>query len=203
MIFLTNLQCRHWLLCEFAQEFKELYYQHYADWIHFVQQSIHILTHLALKTVRVSPLSCYSQWTIKTAIGNLGDEICQDRDPYAIIAQRGVLCAQLNSILVMFPHFDLLNNDSSSLPCGARDLGQGFVLLCMGQNVAKLVTDVKARAILHYWEEQAWSHLQLPNEQRARSRWYESHSTRPLRKKTCVKVCILHFFSSFKYNLIH
>ena len=151
------------------------------------------MTHLALKTVRVGPLSCYSQWTIKTAIGNLGDEICQDRDPYAIIAQWGVLCAQLNSILVMFPHFDLLNNDSSSLPCGARDLGQGFVLLCMGQNVAKLVTDVKARAILHYWEEQAWSHLdtwpqavkqwshlQLPNGQRARSRWYESHSTRPL-----------------------
>ncbi|KAH9979155.1 hypothetical protein BJV77DRAFT_926428, partial [Russula vinacea] len=33
-----------------------------------------------------------------------------------------------------------------------------------------------------------WAHLQLPNGQKARSRWYEARSTRPLRKTTCVKL---------------
>jgi hypothetical protein len=101
-----------------------------------------------LETTHVGPLSCYSQWTIETAIGNLGEEIRQDRDPYANIAQRGVLRAQLNSIFAMFPNLDLDNNDS--FPRGAKDLGQGYVLLRMCQTVAKPVTDAEATAILRY-----------------------------------------------------
>lgn len=80
--------CRgHKLLCKFAQEFEQLYYQYCAEQIHFVWQSIHILTHLASETICLGPLSCYSQWTIETAIGNLEEEIRMDRDPYANIAQ--------------------------------------------------------------------------------------------------------------------
>jgi hypothetical protein len=82
-----DLQLGHRLLCEFTREFEQLYYQCRADRIHFIRQSIHLLTHIASETIRVGPLSCYSQWTIETAIGNLGDEIRQDRDPYANIAQ--------------------------------------------------------------------------------------------------------------------
>jgi hypothetical protein len=91
------------------------------------------------------------------------------------------------------------------LPRGAKDIGQGYALLRACQNGAKPVTEAEAAAILKYWEEmnwpnldawprsvKRWSRLQLPNGQIARSRWYESHSTRPLRKTTCVKVCSRH-----------
>ncbi len=152
-----------------------------------------------METIHVGLLSCYSQWTIETAIGNLGDEICQDYDPYANIAQQGVLCAQLNSILAMFPHLNLGKN--GSLPRGVKDLGQGYTLLRACQNTAKPVTDAKANVILKYWEEQGWpnldvwphtvkqwSHLQLPNGQKAHSRWYELHSMHSLQKTTCIKV---------------
>ena len=208
-----NLQRGHRLLCEFVQEFEQLYYQHRADQIHFVRQSIHLLTHLASEIIRIGPLSCYSQWTIETAIGNLGEEIRQDHDPYANIAQRGVLRAQLNSILAMFP--DLSLDDEVTFPRGANDLGQGYALLRMCQNTAKPVTDAEADAILQYWEGKGWpnldawpravkrwSRLQLPNGQKARSRWYESHSTRALRKTTCVKVYNLLLFFGLKYNTI-
>ncbi len=218
VISMDDLRRGHKLLCEFAQEFEQLYYQRRAERIHFVRQSIHLLTHLAPETIRVGPLSCYAQWTIETAIGNLGEEIRMDRDPYANIAQRGVLRAQLNSILAMFPHLNvpnLDNDDSLRLPRGAKDLGQGYALLRMCQSTAKSVGDAEASAILRYWEERGWpnldawpravkrwSRLQLPNGQRARSRWYESQSTRPLRTTTCVKVCSSPFWC-FKYTNTH
>jgi len=91
------------LLNEFVHEFEALYYQRKECRIHFVRQSIHLLTHIASETVRAGPLACYAQWTIETAIGNLGQEICQERDPFANLAQRGILRAQLNSIQAMFP----------------------------------------------------------------------------------------------------
>jgi hypothetical protein len=195
-----DLQLGHRLLCEFTYEFERLYYQRRADRIHFMRQSIHLLTHIASETIRIGPLSCYSQWTIETAIGNLGEEIRQDRDPYANVAQRGVLRAQLNSIHAMFPHLSLGNGDN--LPRGAKDLGDGYALLRACQNIAEPVTDAEANAILKYWGEMSWpnqddwpravkrwSRLQLPNGQRARSNWYESHSTRSLRKTTSVRVC--------------
>jgi hypothetical protein len=81
-----DLQRGHRLLCDFTSEFEQLYYQRRPERIHFIRQSVHLLTHIASETIRVGPLSCYSQWAIETAIGNLGEEIRQDRDPYANIA---------------------------------------------------------------------------------------------------------------------
>jgi hypothetical protein len=200
-----DLQRGHKLLCDFVQEFERLYYQRRADRIHFVRHSIHLLTHIASETVRIGPLSCYSQWTIETAIGNLGAEIRQDRDPYANIAQRGILRAQLNSISAMFPHIKLRIDPEDSFPRGAKDLGHGYALLHACQRTAKPVGEAEANAILRYWEDKGWpnmadwphnvkrwARLRLPNGQTARSRWYESqtsHGTRRLRKTTCVKVC--------------
>lgn len=117
-ISLDNILCGHRLLCKFTQEFEQLYCQCHADCIHFVRKSIHLLTHIASETIRIGPLSCYSQWTIEMAIGNLSEEIHQEHDPYANIAQRGVLRAQLNSILAMYPHIKLDNN--ASIFCGTR-----------------------------------------------------------------------------------
>ena len=206
-----DLQRGHHLLLEFTREFEQLYYQRRADRVHFVRQSIHLLTHIASETIRVGPLSCYSQWTIETAIGNLGEEIRQDRDPYSNVAERGVLRAQVNSVQAIFPHLHLENDNS--LPRGAKDLGHGYALLRACQNTAEPVVDAEANTILKYWEQKGWpnqdkwprgvkrwSRLRLPNGQIARSKWYESHSTRPLRKTTCVKVCNITFFFAFKAN---
>jgi hypothetical protein len=66
-----ELLCGHDLLQDFAHEFEELYYQHMESQIHFVRQSIHLLTHIASETFCVGPLVCYAQWTLETAIGNL------------------------------------------------------------------------------------------------------------------------------------
>jgi hypothetical protein len=65
----------HDLLICFAREFEDLYYQCKESWIHFVRQSIHLLTHIARETIHIGPLACYAQWTLETAIGNLGQEI--------------------------------------------------------------------------------------------------------------------------------
>jgi hypothetical protein len=202
-ISLADLQRGHRLLCEFTQEFERLYYQRHADRIHFVQQSIHLLTHIASETIHIGPLLCYSQWTIETAIGNLGSKIRNDQDPYANIAQWGILCAQINSILAMFPHLNLCNDldKLNSFPRGAKDLRQGYALLCVCQRTAKPVEEAEANTILRYWRENGWpnlddwpqevkrwSHLHLPNGQTACSRWYESQSSHSLWKMTCVKV---------------
>ncbi len=102
--------------------------------------------------------------------------------------------------MAMFPHLKLGND--KSLPNGAKDLGEGYALLRAYQTIAKPVTEAEANVILRYWGEKGWpnldtwpqavkrwSRLQLPNGQKARSFWYESHSKQPLRKTTCVKVC--------------
>lgn len=98
---------------------------------------------------------------------------------------------QLNSILAMMPELNL--GDKDSFPRGAKDLGQGYALLRPCEDTARQVTEAKACAILTYWEEKGWPnhnvwpravirwvHLQLPNGQKARSRWYKARSIRPL-----------------------
>src|SRR6201996_7798528 len=105
----------HQILMEFVYEFEDLYYQRKASRIHFVRQSIHMLTHIAPETIRAGPLSCYAQWTLETAIGNLGREIRQDRDIYTNLTQRAVLRAQLNSVRARFPQIQLEFSDPPSL----------------------------------------------------------------------------------------
>jgi hypothetical protein len=74
-IYQQELLDRNNLLLQFACKFVELYYQWKELWIHFVCQSIHLLTHIASETVQVGPLAYYAQWTLETATSNLGQEI--------------------------------------------------------------------------------------------------------------------------------
>jgi hypothetical protein len=76
---------------EFMHEYEDLYYQCMEVWIHFMQHSIHLLTHMGPETQRIGPLSCYVQWTLEMAIRNLGREICQDRNQFANLTQRAVI----------------------------------------------------------------------------------------------------------------
>ena len=81
----------HCLLMDFAREFEDLYYQCMESCVHFVWQSIHLLMHMGLETFRIGPLSCYAQWKLETAIGNLSREIHQDQDTFANLTQCAVL----------------------------------------------------------------------------------------------------------------
>ena len=61
--------------------------------------------------------------------GNLGKEIHQDKDPYANIAQCGLLCAQINSLVSIMPDTFLSDQTPGIIPRGGCDLGGGYVLL--------------------------------------------------------------------------
>ena len=135
-ISVDHLKEGHKLLCEFHQGFKDLYVQHLPEQIHFLHYSIHLLIHIAPKTICVRPLICYSQWTMETTIGNLGEEICQDHNPYANIIQRGLLHAQTNSPLAIMLDVLIPGDKFMTLPHGSKDLGGGYVLLQVCQPTA-------------------------------------------------------------------
>jgi hypothetical protein len=145
---------------------------------------------------------------METAIGNLGEEIRQDHDPYANIAQRGLLHAQTNSLLAMMPNVLIPVDKSSTLPRGSKDLGGGYVLLRACQPIAVNLSGQEAAAIMPVvlWDAKGWpnrekwpravrrwARLRLPNGQILRSRWMESRSLRELRRTTVCKVRRLGF----------
>ena len=184
------------LLSQFQQEFEELYYQRNPDRIHFIRQSVHLLSHIAPEITRVGPLACYSQWTMENAIGSLGREIRQDFDPYANISQRGIIRAQTNAIQSMIPNLSRKNEET--LPSGG-----GHVLLNACDNIAREVSQPEADAILKLWLKEKWlnsdgwardrkikrwARLLLPNGQRVRSVWGEGCWHRKVRRTTIVKV---------------
>lgn len=202
----------HNLLCEFHQEFETFYIQRREDRIHFLRHSIHLLTHMAAETLRVGPLSCYAQWTMEIAIGNLGNEIHQDRNPYANIAERGILRAQINSIVAMLPHALLSQKESNYIPSGAIEVsdGPGYVLLRACQATLVDVSEQEAAAIMELWIKNdwpnqdgwpravcRWARLRLPNGQIARSIWMESRSHQSLRKTCIIKVELNHMIYFF------
>ena len=198
----------HQILMEFVCEFEDLYYQRKASRIHFVRQSIHMLTHMAPETIHAGPLSCYAQWTLETAIGNLGREIRQDRDIYTNLTQRAVLRAQLNSVRARFPQVQLEFGDPLSLFVSGNartfDGYDGYVLLPRREVHPTLLEEDELEALTDYWRLQGWpmqdswpnavcrwAKLQLPNGQKARSIWFESTVTTSVRQASCVEVGIV------------
>ena len=186
-----DLQAAHQALVEFAHEFELLYYQRRTDRLHFVRQSIHALTHLALEVIRLGPLICSSQWTMERTIGNLVEEIRSHLHPYANLSQRGLERCQINALKAMFPD---LEEPENPIPRGAKDLGNGFVLLRARDGTARHITDAECQVLKCYlrdtrgidtpqdWSPKIsrWARLRLPNGQVARSAWKEK--LRPLEK---------------------
>ena len=201
-----DLMQGHELLMEFIREFEELYYQRMESRIHFIRQSVHLLSHIAPETLRLGPLSCYAQWTLETAIGNLGREIRQDRDLYANLTQRAILRAQVNSLQARFPSvkIELKREDVSALTIRTRvfDSAPGYMFLPRREEVPSPLDSNELCALMVYWEEQGWPNkeqwpnsvcrwakTQLPNGQRARSAWFESSVSIKIRRTSCVEVC--------------
>ncbi|KAG6830291.1 hypothetical protein H0H92_001369 [Tricholoma furcatifolium] len=155
---LKHIQEAHQLLCQFYEEFETIYVERKPERIHFLRQSLHLLTHLGPETIRAGPLISYSQWTMETIIGNLGDEIRQDKDPYANISQRGLLRAQTN-VLQNIVFQNPLSLEASRKPPVSRphkDLGDGFFLLWARQSHAVEILPLEHAAISKLWEERNW-----------------------------------------------
>ncbi|KAF8269035.1 hypothetical protein EI94DRAFT_1538250, partial [Lactarius quietus] len=180
----------HNLLMYFVCEFEELYYQCKESRIHFTQQFIskiiHLLTHIAPETFCIGPLACYAQWMLETAIGNLGQEVQQDRNMFANLAQRAVLWVQTNSLQACFPDIllNLGSNGTPSLSSRAYTFKglEGYMLLPCSKEFPSPITDNEHDALGLYWHAQnwpntdswanavhCWASLQLPNGQRAHS----------------------------------
>ena len=200
----------HTLLLDFAHEFEELYYQRMESRIHFVRHSVHLLTHMGPETFRIGPLACYAQWTLETAIGNLGREIRQDRDLFANLTQRAVLRAQVNSLCARFPQIKFVMGSSSdpSRSTHVREFEGGYVFLPRCEDFPSPLGTEEHAALKSYWMEQGWpsidswpnricrwAKLSLPNGQRARSHWHESNVTQKLRRTSCVEARLFHKFS--------
>ena len=153
------------------------------------------------ETFRISPLACYTQWTLETAIGNLGCEIQQDRDLFANLTQQAVLRSQVNSLRAHFPWIEFEVGGCSSWLAHQCEFNSGFVFLPRCEEHPLPLSEDELIAFKSYWGEQkwpntnawpnevcCWAKLQLPSGQKARSVWYKSSVHTKLRRASCVKV---------------
>ncbi|KAF8804536.1 hypothetical protein BYT27DRAFT_7106488, partial [Phlegmacium glaucopus] len=174
----------HASFLEFACKFEVLYYQRLTERLHFVQPSIHGVTYLVPEVIQTGPPICSSQWTMERTIGSLGQEIRQPSNPYANLSQWGLLRSQTNALIALIPD---LENSPPVIPQGARDLGDGYVLLCARDKLCCCINVSEEVAFAGYLKDihgidvdedwspvlAHWAQLRLPNGQVARSAWKE------------------------------
>jgi hypothetical protein len=128
-ISLDNVRDTNLMLASFAQEYEIIYCQCLSTWIHFVQLCIHSVVHLPHEVLHLGPPVCSLQWMLERMIGNLGEEIKQPSNPFANLSQRGIRHAQVNALKALIPDLAPDRDDANHLPRGARDIGDGFILL--------------------------------------------------------------------------
>ncbi|KAG6839509.1 hypothetical protein C0991_001958 [Blastosporella zonata] len=130
---------------------------------------------------------------MERTIGNLTEELRQHSVPYKHLSQRAVERAEVNSLLALIPSLDNDRNNNGSIPRGAIDLDDGFVLLRAMDSCARAITPAEADALqnaldiaeINAFDEWPpcfvrWARLRLPNGQVARSLWKEGQ--KPLGK---------------------
>jgi hypothetical protein len=196
-ILATDLCKAHKSLNEFCDEFELLYYKRRINRLHFIRPALHTLRHLAPEVQCVGPLACSSQWTLERTIGNLGEEIRQPSNPFANLSQRGIRRCQVNALQAMFPFLDPV---VSTLPRGAIDLGDGYVLLRAMERNPHPVRECEIGAFRTYMRSEGemvpdnwhpvitrWARLRLPNGLIARSAWKEK--LKPLERVRIARVC--------------
>jgi hypothetical protein len=137
---------------------------------------------------------------METAISNLGKEIRQDKDPYRNLEEHGMIRAQINFLMVMYPKLDI-NFGVHSLSIHAHGFPDGHTFLPRRDSAARPMAQIKYDTLMEYWQREGWPNqsswpntiicwawLQLPNGQRAQSIWSESNSKSSLRRTSCVEV---------------
>ncbi|KAF8262992.1 hypothetical protein EI94DRAFT_1704337 [Lactarius quietus] len=145
-------------MLSFIEEYKALYYRQMTTWLHFCQQSMHGLSHLAPDTVRLGLGGYSSQWTLERTIGNLGEEIKQPSKPYANLANCGLHHSQLSALHAVMP--DLAPN-TPALLWGAIELGDGYVLLRAQDKTGTVLEGESAGAICTFLLSES-KHGELP-----------------------------------------
>jgi hypothetical protein len=194
----------HLALSSFAQEFEMIYCQCLATRIHFIRPCLHSLVHLPCEVIHLGPPVCSSQWTLEWTIGNLGEEIKQHSNPFANLSQRGIRRAQVNALKAMIPLLDTGTLDKGWLPCGSKDLGNGFILLCARESDLHPLHDCEVDTLHNYLGivslglrtlVQCWAKLRIPTGQNCYSAWKEKQ--KPLeRQQTAWNVKVLGHLSS-------
>ena len=187
----------HLALASFVQEFEIIYCQCKATRIHFVRPCLHSVVHLPSEVIRVGPPICSSQWTLECTIGNLGEEIKQHSNPFANLSQCGIRRAHVNALKAMVPDLENINPESN-LPCGAIDLGDGYVLLHAREAKLHALRDCEAEALRQALRiasmgevilVRRWAKLGIPTGQKCNSAWKELNKPLEKRQTACnVKV---------------
>ena len=160
---------------------------------------MHSLLHLPREVIRIGPPICSSQWTLERTIGNLGEEIKQHSNPFANLSQRGIRRAQTNALVAMIPDLPVDSPSEGLLPLGAKDLGDGFILLRAREGKSRALRECEAEALCDFLPilqrgteipVVRWAKLRLPTGQKCNSAWKEL--LKPLEERRTarnVKVC--------------
>jgi hypothetical protein len=90
------------------------------------------------------------QWTLEWTIGNLGEEIKQLFNPFANLSQHGIQHAQVNALKALIPDLTPDKADANHLPHGARDIRDGFILLCAQEEVPHPLWDCEAAMLREF-----------------------------------------------------
>jgi hypothetical protein len=147
-------------LCSFAQEFEIIYCQHLPTQIHIVRLCMHSLIHLSQEVIHLGLPICSSQWTLECTIGNLGEEIKQHSNPFTNLSQHRIRWAHVNALKALIPDLVMDGPTVESIPCTAKDLGNGFVLLYACEKYAHPLRDSEADA-LHAFQPTAGYGLKI------------------------------------------
>ncbi|KAJ7939210.1 hypothetical protein B0H13DRAFT_2300961 [Mycena leptocephala] len=112
---------------------------------------------------------------MERTIGNLGQEIKQDSNPYANLSQRACRRAQVNALKALIPD---LEPDRDKLPHGSEDLGAGYVLLRAKDEYNQFICGEQGNAIREYFteatEEEYPDTYLPPSNDGPRSAWKEN-----------------------------
>jgi len=184
-----NLRNAHLALLSFAEEFEDIYCQHMQTCIHFIRPCMHLLVHLPCEVLRIGPPIYSSQWTLEHTIGNLGKEIKQHLNPFTNLSQRGIRHARVNTLVAIIPDLEGNQNSGGDLPCGSKDIEDGFVLLHTRDKHPECLRECKVDALNKFLSMSntgrvavhRWARLRIPTGQVCYSAWKELQ--RPLEKR--------------------
>lgn len=188
-------------------DYELLYYARDPDRLHVVRPCMHLIWHIPDQIVVLGAAISDTQLPTERLIGDLGAELKQPSNPFANLAQRALRRCQVNAVKAMAPHLDRTRLKAKTLPRGAEDLGDGYVLLRAMDRYRRKLPAAEARAFYDYFaiwmpdlcvdddrdafkfELRKWARMRIPNGTVARSAWKEClKPLSRLRMARCVKV---------------
>ncbi|PCH33287.1 hypothetical protein WOLCODRAFT_62295, partial [Wolfiporia cocos MD-104 SS10] len=136
------------LFIMFEKDYELIYYEHKTTRLHFVQQSIHSVTHIPTETECLGPETIFSQWPMEHLLGGFGLQIRNHSSAYANMAEIAVRRCRTNVIHTMIPAL----TEPQSLLHSAIDLSGGYALLQRSKDKATPITDAEKCIIVPYLE---------------------------------------------------